>query len=76
MKRALKVKQKAFFIIFKGLSVTKNCLSPESTPLKKMEVITLSSLNKVYPFCFKCFMRDGISIGRHDCFYLSSGLGF
>ena len=26
-KRAFKVKEKAFFIIFKGLSVIKNCLS-------------------------------------------------
>ena len=32
-KRAFKVKLKAFFIIFKGLSVAKNCLSPESAPL-------------------------------------------
>ena len=27
-KRAFKVKRKAFFIIFKGLSVIKNCLRP------------------------------------------------
>ena len=33
MKRAFKVKQKAFFIIFKGLSFTKNCLRPESVSL-------------------------------------------
>ena len=32
-KRAFKVKEKAFFIIFKGLSVAKNCLRPESVPL-------------------------------------------
>ena len=32
-KRTFKVKQKAFFIIFKGLSVAKNCLRPESAPL-------------------------------------------
>ena len=32
-KRAFKVKQKAFFIIFKELSVAKNCLRPESTSL-------------------------------------------
>ena len=29
-----KVKQKAFLFNFKGLSVAKNCLSPESAPLK------------------------------------------
>ena len=33
-KRVFKVKQKAFFIIFKGLSVAKNCLRPEGAPLK------------------------------------------
>ena len=32
-KRAFKVKQTAFFNIFKGLSVAKNCLIPESVPL-------------------------------------------
>ena len=34
MKRVFKVKQKAFFIIFKELSVAKNCLRPESAPLR------------------------------------------
>ena len=33
MKRTFKVKLKAFFIIFKWLSVAKNCLTPESPPL-------------------------------------------
>ena len=33
MKRAFELKQKAFFIIFKGLSIAKNCLRPESVPL-------------------------------------------
>ena len=33
MKRAFKVRQKAFFIIFKGLSVDKNCLKPHNAPL-------------------------------------------
>ena len=32
--RAFEVKLIAVFIIFKGLSVAKNCLRPESTPLK------------------------------------------
>ena len=31
-KRALEVKLKAFFIIFKGLSIAKNCLRPEIAP--------------------------------------------
>ena len=30
MKRAFKVKLKAFFINFKGATVAKNCLRPES----------------------------------------------
>ena len=33
-KRTFKVKYKAFFIIFKGLTVGKSCLRPESAPLK------------------------------------------
>ena len=33
MKRAYKMKHKAFFIIFEGLSVAKNCLRPESVSL-------------------------------------------
>ena len=32
-KRAFEVKQKAFFIIFKGLSFAKSCLRPESVSL-------------------------------------------
>ena len=34
MKRAFDVKLKAVFIIFKGLSAVKNCLRPESAPLR------------------------------------------
>ena len=33
-KRAFEVKLKAFFFIFKGLLVVKNCLRPESAPLR------------------------------------------
>ena len=33
MNRAFKVKLKAFFITFKGLSIVKNCLRPESVAL-------------------------------------------
>ena len=33
-KRAFDVTQKAFFIIFKGVTVAENCLRPESVPLK------------------------------------------
>ena len=34
MKRVFKIKKSIFFIIFKGLSVSKKCLRPESAPLK------------------------------------------
>ena len=33
-----KIKDLEFFIIFKGLSVVKNCLRPESTLLKSIEI--------------------------------------
>ena len=35
-KKLLKKKKKAFFIISEGLSVAKNCLRPDSAPLKKL----------------------------------------
>ena len=34
MKRAFAVIQKTFFISFKGLSIAKNCLGPETVPLR------------------------------------------
>ena len=40
-KRAFKIKWKAFFIIFRGLSVAKNCLKPESAPFRKIYRKTL-----------------------------------
>ena len=39
MKRAFEVKQKAFFIIFKGLSVIKFRLRPESASLKFFKAV-------------------------------------
>ena len=36
MKKAFEVEQKAFFIIFKGLSVAKSCLRPDSEPLMSL----------------------------------------
>ena len=33
-KKAFKVKQKAFFVIFKGRSIAKNCLRPDSAPFR------------------------------------------
>ena len=35
------MKLKAFFITFKGLSFAKNCLKPESAPLKNLPSIIL-----------------------------------
>ena len=37
MKRAFKVKSKAFFIIFKGFLEVKNFLRPQSAPLRYLE---------------------------------------
>ena len=45
-KRAFKVKQKAFFIIFKELSAAKNCLRPESALLK---LVRFSGNLCIYP---------------------------
>ena len=41
MNRPFEMKQKAFFFIFKGLSIAKNCLKPESAPLKQGEILSL-----------------------------------
>ena len=38
MKRAFKVKEKPFFIIFKGSSVVKKCLRPENAPLMSHDI--------------------------------------
>ena len=45
--RGFQVKQKAFFIIFKGRSVAKNYLRPGSAPLKgeRWKTITKSKMN-------------------------------
>ena len=42
MKRAFKVKKKAFFIILKGLSVARICLRPRGLSLKYLKTITLA----------------------------------
>ena len=42
--KSIGMKQKAFFINFKGLSVAKNCLRPESAPLS-MHLL----LEKIFP---------------------------
>ena len=42
MKRAFEVEQKAFFIIFKGLSLAKKYLRPESAPLKRSIWLSIS----------------------------------
>ena len=51
MKRAFEVKQKAVFIIFKGLSVAKNCLRAESASLKNTWLFILADIiNVIKPF--------------------------
>ena len=59
-KRAFKVKQKAFFIIFKGLSIAKNCLRPESAPLiqallkklKKWFSVSIKNQDLILYYCW------------------------
>ena len=44
MKKAFEVKCKVFFINFKEVSVAKNCLRPESAPLKiRVKQVTYES---------------------------------
>ena len=56
-KIAFKVKQKAFFIILKGLSFAKNCLRPESAPLMMLRCSTLQDFQRLFShystFCMK-----------------------
>ena len=52
--RALEVKYKAFFIIFKGLSVDKSCLRTESAPLT---IFSKGSIVNVQ-LDFKCASAD------------------
>ena len=48
MKRAFNVRYKAFFIIFKGLSVGENYLWPESAPLEQIVTGLKSSCPEVF----------------------------
>ena len=43
-RRVFDVKSKAFFIVFKVLSAAKNCVRPESAPLKYREIITVKAV--------------------------------
>ena len=49
-KRAFKVKEKAFFIIFQALSTAKNCLRPEKAPLSNTNLFEMMLCN--YPAVF------------------------
>ena len=44
-KKRFGVKQKPFLIIFKGVSFAKNCLKPESAPLRHLIGLTEKQLN-------------------------------
>ena len=44
-KRAFEAKRKAFFIIFKGLSIVKKCLSPESALLTDLNTCHVFHVN-------------------------------
>ena len=67
-RRAFKVKYKAFFINFKGLSVSKNCLSLESEPLMLWNsTVVWNLIQKVLTwkpniccFCFEQHYQHGM----------------
>ena len=66
MKRAFEVKEKAFFIIFKGLLVAKNCFRPESVPFSEILVFyAVKALLK----CLRKFTEKhlGWSIFLYNC---------
>ena len=46
------LKQKAFFIIFKGLQTAKNCLRPASAPLNNEAIVDILIVFKVLCFIF------------------------
>ena len=73
-KKVFDMKQKTFYIIFKGLSVAKNCLRPESAPLNDsslkgilMRIFVFSKLphySHKYSFEFlQIVLNSGISQG-------------
>ena len=47
MKRAFKVKQKAFFIISKELCIAKNCLRPESSQIRRSGAANFAKIVKI-----------------------------
>ena len=63
--RDVGVKQKAFFIIFKGLSVAKSCLRTESAPLMPV------NLDVSYPHKQKwtCFMKNSWALSVMNLFF-------
>ena len=62
MKRAFKVKYKALFITFKRLSVTKNCLRPESASLRHLSLriilFKISPSNPVLGIIFNYYLLE------------------
>ena len=47
------MKLKAFFIIFKSLSVAKNCLRPESAPLKSLMMLRMVEIFQRLACCMQ-----------------------
>ena len=80
-KRTFKVKWKAFFILFKGLSVAKNCLRPESAPFSKCEQIHRKLWNWkilwwktsffVKNLSVNCKSLKSVYFSRGNCFHIS-----
>ena len=48
------MKEKTFFIIFKGLSVVRNCVRPESEPLKQMKHACFNQKSSPFSFKVRC----------------------
>ena len=58
IKRAFEVKSKAFFIIFKGLSVAKNYLRPESASLRRPAAANFAKIIKSGTMLIKTNLKD------------------
>ena len=54
-----RVKQKIFFIIFRGFSVAKNCFRPDSAPLK--DLIQSSVIMARYVNFENCYFKDWVN---------------
>ena len=68
-KGALEVKSKAFFIIFKGLSVAKNYLRPESAPLRRPAAANFAKIIKSGTMLIKTNLKDSKLFKKLEIMY-------